>query len=1118
MPDLSSLSREEKRALAAELLRRKARAMTVAHPLTYNQRALWFEHQLAPESAAYNVAFSLRIRSDVDERALKRALQTLVERHAALRTTFTLREGDPIQEVVGYRDVAFERVDASAWGEHELKDHVARAYGRPFDLSKGPLFRAHLFVRASDDAVLLLTAHHIVLDGASVYVLVNELRTLYALYSSEGGGGLPRPDAEYSDFVRWQSDMLQGAEGERLRAYWQEQLASPLPVLELPTDHPRPATRTSNGASVEFTLDRGVSRRVSEFIRSEQVTPYVFFLTVLNVLLYRYTEQEDVIVGTPVSGRSRPEFAPVLGHFVNMVPVRADLSGEPSFRTLLQRVRGVAFGTLDHQDFPLWLLVEEFAQQRDTSRSPLFQVMFDFQRLMPSGTLAEVFVSQAARGTVDFGGLEVEAYHVPQQEGQFDLTLQMAETKDVVAGAWKYNTDLFEASTVVRMAGHYARLLEAAVADPDAPISALDMLSEAERDEVLVAWNDTAVDYPLDQCLHHLVEAQVGRSPEAVAVRFEGQALTYAELDVRANQLAHYLQARGVTAGQLVGVAVERSLEMVIGLLGILKAGGAYVPIDPAYPKQRVAFMLEDAQVDVLLTQEHLVGVLPEHDATVVNLDTDWGQIAEEPMSPVTAAVGQDDLAYMIYTSGSTGRPKGALNRHRGIVNRLLWMQEAFGLTSEDRVLQKTPFSFDVSVWEFFWPLMQGATLVVARPEGHKDSAYLEGVIAEEVVTTIHFVPPMLRAFLEGACLERCGSLRRVVCSGEALPLDLVDRFFALAEAAGVAAELHNLYGPTEAAVDVTHWACRRGGLRGAVPIGRPVANTRVYVLDAHRRPVPVGVPGELYLGGVQVGAGYWRREELTAERFVADPFSSDPASRLYRTGDSVRWLPDGRLEYLGRLDHQVKVRGFRIELGEIEAALEGHASVGQAVVVAHEDGLGEKRLVAYVVQDESGSEGGSGVSVDVSELRGYLQGRLPEYMVPSWFVALEALPLTPNGKVDRQALPAPEGKRLGAARAYEGPRTETEAALVGIWEEVLGVERVGVHDGFFELGGHSLMAMRVVSRVHSQWNVDMPLSMMFESQTLGKLAENLEVLRWTLSKGGVDSDTSAGNREEIVL
>jgi amino acid adenylation domain-containing protein len=839
-------------------------------------------------------------------------------------------------------------------------------------------------------------------------------------------------------------------------------------------------------------VDPALAGRLRGLARGEGTTPYTLLLAAWQLLLARWSGQDDLLVGSPASGRGRPALADVVGYLVNPVVLRARVDADAPFRALLAAQRGEALGALGAQAYPFERLVEQLQPERDAGRTPLFQAMFVLQQAarLPSATACALGVEGASEAR---GPLVLEPVAIPQRAAQFDLVLEMGEVEGGLAGLLRFDADLFEPATARRMAGHLVRLLEGIAADPATPAGALELLTEAEREEVTAGFNHTDVAYPgAGTPLHRLVEAQVRRTPDAPAVVFEGGSLTYAELDRRADRLAAGLRARGVGPETRVGVCMERSPELVVSLLAVLKAGGAYVPLDPDYPAERLAHMAADSAVPVLLAQPHLRGGLPESGAETVLVD--GGEPAAAPDScpgagaarcagcgRTCAAVEPDNLAYVIYTSGSTGLPKGAMNTHRGVVNRLLWMQAEYGLGPEEAVLQKTPFSFDVSVWELFWPLLVGARLVLARPGGHRDPAYLRGLIEREGITTLHFVPSMLHAFLEAADAADAvpAGLRRVVCSGEALPVELQERFFG--RFPGV--ELHNLYGPTEAAVDVTSWACRPGEVRRSVPIGRPVANTRCYVLDARLAPAPVGVPGELYLGGVQVGRGYLARPALTAERFVPDPFSPG-GERLYRTGDLARRLPDGTLEYLGRTDAQVKVRGFRVEPGEIEAVLGRHPGVRECAVVPWEPSPGDVRLAAYLVP--------RGAAPGAAELREHLRGSLPEHMVPSAFVELEALPLTPSGKLDRRALPRPQAGPGRGAAEYVAPRSGVEETLARIWAGTLGVERVGVHDDFFALGGHSLLAVRVASRVQESFGVSLPLHTLFQSPTVESLSRRI--------------------------
>ncbi|HZB43822.1 MAG TPA: amino acid adenylation domain-containing protein, partial [Pyrinomonadaceae bacterium] len=748
--------------------------------------------------------------------------------------------------------------------------------------------------------------------------------------------------------------------------------------------------------------------------------------------------------------------------------LRTDLTGDPTFVELLGREREVCLGAYAHQDVPFERVVEELQPERELSHAPLFQVMFALQNAP---------VPSVATPGLSLGPVEVET-----GTSMFDLSLSLEETARGLAGVFEYSTDLFDAATVERMSSHFRNLLEGVAANAGQRLSELPLLGERERRRLLVEWNETREDYALDKCLHELFEEQAARTPEAVALVFEGERLTYGELNASANRLAHHLIAVGVGPEVIVGFCVERSPEMVVGLLGIMKAGGAYMPLEPEYPRERLAFMLRNAGGRVLLTEKKFAGLLPQEAERVVLIDEERERVAPRDERNPSSGVAADNLIYVIYTSGSTGEPKGAMLAHRGVSNCLLWLQQTHRLAAADRVLLKAPLSFDSSVWELFWPLLVGAGVVIARPGEQRDSAYLVDLIARARVTTVHFVPSMFQVFLEEKGVEACDSLRRVVCGGEALSPAGVARF---RERLG--AELHNFYGPTETSIGSINWPCDEVADRRTLPIGRPVANTRSYILDRHLRPVPVGVHGELHTGGVGVARGYLSRPGLTAERFIPDPFGPTPGARLYRTGDVARYLPDGSIDFLGRIDHQVKLRGLRIELGEIEAALESHPSVRDAAVVMREDVPGDKRLAAYLVPQQ-------GASLSSSELRGFLKERLPDFMLPSAFVLLDEMPLTHNVKIDRRALPAPGDARAAEAeRPYVAPRTPVEEVVASVWAGVLGLGRVGAQDNFFDLGGHSLLATQVMSRVREAFGVELPLRTLFESPTVSGLALAVE-------------------------
>jgi amino acid adenylation domain-containing protein len=1002
----------ERRALLEKWIRGDFAARGIARraqdgpaPLSFAQQRLWFLDQLVPGAAAYNMPSPVRIRGSLDITTLERSLDEIARRHDTLRTTFATADDQPVQVIAapqpGARLLALPLFDLQAFPELEREVEVQRLASedarQPFNLARGPLVRARLLRLDPQDHVLLLTMHHIITDGWSMQVFIHEVIALYAAFAAGQPSSLPALPIQYADYAVWQRDWLRDEVLRSQLSYWRAQLNTGLALLELPTDRPRPAVQSFRGAMRSFMLPRDLCAAITALCQREDVTLFMALLAAFQALIARSSGQDDINVGSPIAGRTRAETEGLIGFFANTLVLRGDLSGNPTVRALLARVREVCLGAYAHQDLPFEMLVEELQPERDMSRNPLFQVMFVLQNTPPAA--------------LELPGLTFSSVKYDSGSAKFDLWLSMSEGAELLGGALEYNTDLFDATTIDRMLGHFERLLCGMVADPAQHLADLPLLTEAEQQQILGDWNTTGRDYPLERCLHELVEAQVARTPDAIALVFDGTKdegrrakeelsgfvlhpsssvvqLTYAELNRRANQLAQHLRTLGVGPDVPVAVCLPRSLELTVALLGVLKAGGAYVPLDPSYPPDRLTFMIEDAEVGVLVTDHSrddgrwTMDDLAEAQPSIVNhtstsiydlrltiYDLNASQIPI--VNHQSKIVHPDNLAYVIYTSGSTGTPKGVMNVHRAIVNRLLWMQDTYQLGADDCVLQKTPFSFDVSVWEFFWPLIAGARLVVARPDGHKDPAYMVGLIARSRITTLHFVPSMLRLFLEEPDLSPCGSLRRVICSGETLPLAVQERFFAR-----LGTELHNLYGPTEAAVDVTSWACERTSARRTVPIGQPIANTQIYLLDRYLQPVPIGTPGELYIGGVQLARGYLGRPNLTAERFVPNPFlatkderrrTNDEAEarpgvhrpssfvRLYKTGDLARYQPDGSIEYLGRIDHQVKLRGFRIELGEIEATLRRHPAIADAIALVREDRAAasdypDKRLVAYLV------------------------------------------------------------------------------------------------------------------------------------------------------------------------
>ncbi|HEY1528469.1 MAG TPA: non-ribosomal peptide synthase/polyketide synthase [Candidatus Angelobacter sp.] len=1047
------------------LLRRVARKGPV--PASYAQERLWFLAQLEGDSPTYNVPGALRLCGPLNTKALKRALQEIVDRHEVLRTRFEAVNGVPMQVVARELPFPLTVEDLSSLDPQEREQRARQLIQEEsttaFNLRTGPLMRGRILRLNEEEHILCLVVHHIVSDGWSVGVLGRELSLLYAAFLKAEPSPLPELPVQYADYAAWQRERLQGELLQKELGYWREKLSGAPPVLELPSDRPRPLVLSERGDVVEVEFSKELCSRLRALSEREGATLFMTLLAAWQLLLHRYTGETDISVGTPVAGRKHLETEGLIGFFVNTLVIRTDLSGEPTFRELLRRVRDVVLEAHAHQELPFEKLVAELFMRRSQSYSPLFQNMLAFMDKPRPWNLE---------------GLETSMIAARTGTSKFDLLLQLGTNAEgKLHGDLEYSQDLFDSSTVRRMVANLESLLEAIVADPGQPIAFLNLLPAEQRCQVVKSWNQTETSLPRNKCVHELFEEQAERTPNAPAVAYEGEQLNYRELNERANHLAHHLRSLGVGPDLTVAIALDRSIRMVISLLATLKAGGAYLPLDTDYPPDRLEFMLNDARPIALITQRSFGDLFLSYGGRIVYVDADWLRIAQQPAKNPFPLAQPGNLAYVIFTSGSTGKPKGVSNEHHGIVNRLLWTRETFKIGSEGRVAQKTPYTFDVSVWEFFWPLISGACLVVAKPGGHRDPEYLVQFIIRQKITNIHFVPSMLQAFLEAHGVEECTTLRRVFCSGEALTAEVQDRFFER-----MTAELHNLYGPTEAAVDVTWWACRLG-IDSVVPIGKPIANVQLYVLDTQFQPVPVRVPGELHIGGVQVARGYLNRPELTAERFIPHPFSAEPGARLYRTGDLARWREDGAIEFLGRMDHQVKLRGNRIELGEIESVLRQHKAVKQAVAITREDVPGDKRLVAYVEAKEKTEELGK-------LLKAFLQDKLPEHMVPSLFVQMEALPLTSSGKVDRKALPLPEG--AVDAEKYVGPQTQEEEILCGIWGEVLRLPRVGVHDNFFEIGGHSLIATQIISRVRAAFKVELPLRAIFACPTIARLAENI--------------------------
>jgi amino acid adenylation domain-containing protein len=1092
---IAELSPTERAALVSRLKQQRAAeragAQTIPHrgaaahyPLSFAQQRLWFLEQLEPDGP-YKVPAAFRLRGPLNVEALERSVNELISRHEILRTTFAEIDGQPVEIVAPQLTLSIPVEDLSRLPEVERAERVkqiaARLREQPFDFVRGPLVDAAL-VRLSDEEYhFWFLMHHIVSDGWSIGVLLKELSVAYEAFAAGRQPELPKLPIQYADFAVWQRAWLQGETLNRQMQYWNERLAK-APTLELPTDRPRPPVQSYRGTSLTHLIDLGLTARLKALARRESVTPYMFLVAVFKTLLARYTRQDDIVVGTPVANRNRTELEPLIGFFVNTLVLRTDLSGNPSFRELLGRVRDVTLGAFAHQDVPFEKLVEELQPERDTSRTPLFQVMFSLQN--------------APQPPLRMGDIEISQLDDETEVSPFDLSFDVMERADGLLCTLEYNTDLFDGATVRRMLNHFTVLLDATVTDPSVSLSALPLLTDEEQHQLLFQWNDTRRDFPLNRCVHELFEEQAARTPEALALVCGDERLTYAELNARANRVAYHLRACGVGAETRVGILLDREAWAGVALLAVLKAGGAWMALDHAYPPPRLAYMLEDAEASVLLTTTQLAASLPAQSARLVCLDTEAQQIATHVSSNLGSVAGPDNLAYLIYTSGTTGRPKGTLVEHHSLVNTSLAFAAQHHLTPRDRLLQFASLSFDVAAEELFGAWLAGACAVMRPAQVFDTVSEFVRFVEREGVTVANLPASFWAEWLTTLEEQRNGNgrephallpstLRRVVVGNEKTLSTTVESWRQIV---GNRIEWSNAYGPTETTVTASNYEpCETGAAHlrtHAAPIGRPIANAELYVLDARQQLVPVGVAGEIYVGGAGVARGYHHRPALTAERFLPHPYARLPGARLYRTGDLGRFLPDGNVEFLGRADEQVKVRGFRVEVGEIEAVLRQHPQVREGAVAAYDDEHRGVRLVAYVVPRNPEAE--------MSDLREFLREQLPEYMVPSAIVRLEVFPLTPNGKLDRKALPAPNGAGHETDGPYVAPRSELERLIADVWREALGVERVGVGDNFFNLGGHSLLLIRVNNHLRESLRMELPVVELFKYPTVSALAEHL--------------------------
>ncbi len=1059
-------------------------------PTSFSQQALWFLDQLAPGQATFNITLAGRVRGPLDRDLLGRCFAEIIRRHGTLRTTFASVDGEPVQIVADTIDLPITTTDLRALHpstrEPEARRLAVQEARRPFDLARGPLARVHLVAISDDDHAVLLTMHHIIGDGWSLGVAARELATLYEAYRRGESSPLEPLPIQYTDYSRWQHRLLDGDRRNRLVDYWTRQLSGVSP-LELPTDRPRPPIRTSRGDFLSFSIPDEVAAQLRDLGRRAGATPFMVLLAAFQAMLHRYSGQDDIVVGSPIANRNRSEVEGLIGYFVNMLALRTDLSGDPTFLALVRRVREVALAAYEHQDLPLEKVVEAIRPARDPSRTPLFQVMFVLQ----NNQIPVLSHSELTVGPLDLDEGTGTA--------KFDLTVSMAEAGTGMVGGFEFNTDLFDRSTIERMSDHFIVLLAGIATDPDRRISALPMVDETERARLVALGAGPRIEIDPTAFVHRLIEAQAARTPDAVAVEAGDRLMTYRELNERANQLARELKARGIGPDRLVGVGLLRSTELAVALLATLKAGGAFVPLDPDYPTDRLAAMLEDSRASILLTQEALADRWPATDADLLRLDVDRDPIDRHPTGNLDDGPTPNEAAYVIYTSGSTGEPRGVVVRHGGLLHHNLAVASSFGIGPEDRILQFSSLSFDIAIEELFPAWIQGAT-VVFRDEGPLPgpSEFAADIEARRI-TVLDLPTVFWHAWVEG--LATIGgmlpnSLRLVVVGGEKAS---ARRFADWSSIGGDRVRWINTYGPTEATVVATLFEPNPASAPAEMPIGQPIAGTRIYLLDRHLEPVPQGLPGELYIGGEGVARGYLRRPSLTADRFLPDPFAERTGARMFRTGDRARWRPDGQLEFLGRLDHQVKIRGFRVEPGEIESVLRRHPTVGDAIVLAREIAGGGRRLAAYVVPRAS-------TAPDVDDIRRWVRSALPDYMVPSAITTLDAWPLSPNGKIDRRALPDPGPLATGPDAGYVAPRTPIEETMARVWAEVMERDRVGIHDNFFDLGGHSLQSVQLVSRLSAALGRPIQVKTVFQAPTIAEMAAILE--REPIAPAGPDPAT----------
>ncbi|MFN6500838.1 MAG: non-ribosomal peptide synthetase [Nostoc sp. DedQUE01] len=1079
-------------------------------PVSFAQQRLWFLDQLIPNNTIYNVPTVIRLTGSLNLTALEQTFNEIVRRHEILRTTFIVLDGQPLQAIAPSLTIPISVLDLQLLpdgkGELQARRIITAEIEHPFNLSSGPLLRVKLLVLSKTEHILLLNMHHIICDDWSIGVLIRELGMLYTAFAQNQTPFLSELPLQYADFAHWQREWLQGEVLQTQLTYWQQQLNG-ISMLHLPTDKPRPAIQSYQGATQFFELPKKLTDALEKLSQEEGTTFFMTLLAAFKTLLYRYTYQEDIAVGSPIANRNRSEIEGLIGFFVNSLVLRSNLSGNPTFRELLDRVREVTLEAYNQQDLPFDKLVEGLHPERKLSHHLLFQVVFSLQN--------------SPMSALELPGLVPSFMNIDLKKTRFDLELHLWKCSDDFRSLWGanweyseglrgvivYNTDVFEQATISRMLEHFKTLLSAIVANPEQQIANLPLLSEAELHQVLVEWNNTQADYPQDKCIHQLFEEKVQQYPDSIAVNFANEQLTYQDLNTCSNKLAHHLQKIGVGSEVLVGICISQSIEMIIGLLGILKAGGAYVPLDPSYPQERLNFMLEDAQVSVLLTQENLLKHFEGFSNPIISIDKDWKIITQEKEDNLKSDLNSDNLAYIIYTSGSTGKPKGVAVPHKA-VNRLVCNTNYIKLSPSDKIAQASNASFDAATFEIWGALLNGAQLVMISKDVTISPHELALQLREKSINVLFLTTALFQQIVRDVP-QAFATLKYFLFGGETVNTRWIKKILE----SGAPKHLIHVYGPTENTTFSSYYCVDELPSAISLPIGRPITNTQIYILDTYLQPVPIGVTGELYIGGEGLAREYLNRTELTAKNFITHPFSKKPQARLYKTGDLARYLPDGNIEFLGRIDNQVKIRGFRIELSEIEAVLSQHPAVNETIVIAGEDVPDDKYLVAYIVpkQERIPMED---VQSFASLLRQFLKEKLPEYMVPKAYMVLESLPLTANGKVDRHALPIPETITFNN-QDYVAPRSQVEKLLAEIWAKVLGKEQVGVHDNFFELGGHSLLATVLTSRIRDTFQIDLPVRNLFETPTVEELAKYIDTMCW-VAKGVDKIETTGIQREEV--